>query len=147
MDWRALFFSFSGRINRARYWLAAVVLMVAFVVPMMLAAATLSTLMWILAFVAFVTATISGIAVGAKRLHDRDKSAWWLVLFYIGPAGLGAIGDASGGVGIIFNMISVAISIWALVELGFLRGTAGPNRFGPDPLEPLAQPGGAHSLS
>jgi uncharacterized membrane protein YhaH (DUF805 family) len=31
-------------------------------------------------------------------------------------------------------LASVAISIWALVELGFLRGTSGPNDFGPDPL-------------
>ncbi len=26
------------------------------------------------------------------------------------------------------------VSIWLVVELGFLRGTVGPNRFGPDPL-------------
>jgi uncharacterized membrane protein YhaH (DUF805 family)/TM2 domain-containing membrane protein YozV len=30
---------------------------------------------------------------------------------------------------------AMAISVWALIELGCLRGTVGPNRFGPDPLE------------
>jgi uncharacterized membrane protein YhaH (DUF805 family) len=30
--------------------------------------------------------------------------------------------------------VSFAITIWAIVELGFLRGTIGPNRYGPDPL-------------
>jgi uncharacterized membrane protein YhaH (DUF805 family) len=148
MDWRALLFSFSGRINRAKYWLAAVVLMAAFVIPVWIAIATNSTLVWILVAVIFVAVSISGIAVGAKRLHDRDKSAWWLALFYLGPAFLGAIGDAAGGAGIIFQIISLGISIWAFIELGILRGTAGPNRFGPDPLATTAgQPGGAHSLS
>jgi uncharacterized membrane protein YhaH (DUF805 family) len=28
-----------------------------------------------------------------------------------------------------------ALSIWGLVEIGFLRGTVGPNQYGPDPLE------------
>jgi uncharacterized membrane protein YhaH (DUF805 family) len=148
MDWRALLFSFSGRINRAKYWLAAVVLMAAFVIPFWIAIATMSTVLWILVAVIFVAVTISGIAVGSKRLHDRDKSAWWLALFYLGPAVLGAIGDAAGGAGIIFHVISIGISIWAFIELGILRGTAGPNRFGPDPLATAAgQPGGAHSLS
>jgi hypothetical protein len=26
-----------------------------------------------------------GLAIGAKRLHDRDKSAWWLLVFYAAP--------------------------------------------------------------
>ena len=26
---------------------------------------------------------VSGIAVGIKRLHDRNKSGWWLLLFYL----------------------------------------------------------------
>jgi uncharacterized membrane protein YhaH (DUF805 family) len=32
----------------------------------------------------------------------------------------------------------VLVDLWALIELGFLRGTRGPNRFGPDPLPPEA---------
>jgi uncharacterized membrane protein YhaH (DUF805 family) len=27
------------------------------------------------------------------------------------------------------------MSIWLCVEIGFARGTQGPNRFGPDPLD------------
>jgi uncharacterized membrane protein YhaH (DUF805 family) len=45
------------------------------------------------------------------------------------------------GGGIILHLVSFAITIWAIVELGFLRGTIGPNRYGPDPLPPLALPG------
>jgi len=35
-------------------------------------------------------------------------------------------------------LAGICISIWAVVEIGFLRGTAGPNRFGPDPLQAQA---------
>jgi uncharacterized membrane protein YhaH (DUF805 family) len=36
---------------------------------------------------------------------------------------------------ILLGLGAFAVSIWSLVELGFLRGTRGPNRFGPDPLK------------
>jgi uncharacterized membrane protein YhaH (DUF805 family) len=36
----------------------------------------------------------------------------------------------------ILNIVGWIPWIWGLVELGFLRGTLGPNRFGPDPLAP-----------
>lgn len=32
------------------------------------------------------------------------------------------------------SVAAFAISVWLFVEIGFLRGTQGPNRFGPDPL-------------
>ena len=75
-----------------------------------------------------------------KRLHDRDKSGWWILLFYLTPSVLGSIANTSEQplVGFVFGVGSFVISIWALVELGFLRGTVGPNRYGPDPLQPLA---------
>ena len=52
-----------------------------------------------------------------KRWHDRDKSGWFVLV----------------------NFIPFIGTIWALVELGFLRGTMGPNRFGPDPLGGVGQ--------
>jgi uncharacterized membrane protein YhaH (DUF805 family) len=33
------------------------------------------------------------------------------------------------------SVAAAAISVWLFVEIGFLRGTQGPNRFGPDPLD------------
>jgi len=38
--------------------------------------------------------------------------------------------------GFVLGLASFVISIWALVEIGFLRGTVGPNQYGPDPLQP-----------
>ena len=34
---------------------------------------------------------------------------------------------------LVLGLAGVVISLWALVELGFLPGTKGENRFGPDP--------------
>jgi uncharacterized membrane protein YhaH (DUF805 family) len=81
----------------------------------------------------YIPMVISGIFVGIKRLHDRDKSGWWLLLFYLGPVVLNWIGSATD-MELIFSLASFAISIWMLVELGFLRGTIGSNQYGPDPV-------------
>jgi uncharacterized membrane protein YhaH (DUF805 family) len=48
------------------------------------------------------------IAVQVKRWHDRNKSAWWLLI----------------------NFVPIIGWLWVLIECGFLRGTEGPNRFG-----------------
>ena len=77
---------------------------------------------------------VSGVAVGTKRLHDRNKSGWWLLLFYLVPPMLNGLGKMTG-LPLIFTVSSLVVSIWALVELGFLRGTSRPNEYGPDPLD------------
>jgi len=50
------------------------------------------------------------LAVGGRRLHDRDMTAWWLLLWLVPVVG-----------GLI------------VLVLCALEGTRGPNRFGPDP--------------
>ncbi len=52
------------------------------------------------------------LAINAKRWHDRGKSAWWILI----------------------QLVPVVGPIWNLIETGFLRGTEGPNQYGPDPL-------------
>src|SRR2546430_13641751 len=76
-----------------------------------------------------------GLALSAKRLHDRDKSAWWLLVFYALPTILSTAADRTEDVQFItLHLISFGITVWAFVELGCLRGTVGSNRYGPDPL-------------
>ena len=36
-------------------------------------------------------------------------------------------------IGFSLLFVGMVVGLWALIELGFLRGTVGPNRFGPDP--------------
>jgi uncharacterized membrane protein YhaH (DUF805 family) len=160
MNVGAILFSFSGRINRAKYWLAVlfwtvVSVVVCGVVATMLAKDLIALgseptgaeilrvifgygLGLILVFLlVLVPMVVSSFAIGVKRLHDRDQSGWWIVLFYFGPGVASAIAQSSdsGAVSLVLSLVSLAISIWAIVVLGFLRGTRGPNRFGPDPLE------------
>ena len=55
----------------------------------------------------------AGLAVTAKRWHDCDRSGWWILI----------------------ELIPIIGDILVFVVLGFCKGTAGPNRFGPDPLK------------
>jgi len=55
---------------------------------------------------------LPNLALGFRRLHDRNKSAWWLLLALIPFIG------------------ALILFIWMYC----LRGTVGDNRFGPDPL-------------
>ncbi len=65
----------------------------------------------ILAFIFALIALYGGIILGIKRLHDLDKSGWFLLIFLIPIVGL----------------------LLALYLL-FFPGTPGPNRFGPPPV-------------
>lgn len=129
-----LLFSFSGRINRAKYWLALVIYVAAMlIIAGIVISAGMAMMFFIVAIIVYIPAVISCIAVGIKRLHDRDKSGWWLLVFYVLPALLGWLAEITGSY-LVFELASFAFAIWGLVELGFLRGTSGPNQYGPDPL-------------
>ncbi|HKU71128.1 MAG TPA: DUF805 domain-containing protein [Burkholderiales bacterium] len=111
-DLTALLFSFRGRINRKPYWKC--------LCGVFFADMILSILMY--PFDEFVQGAAQfGFMAGAlwpllalqtKRWHDRDKSAWWLLVNFIPYIGI----------------------LWVIIECGVLRGTEGANRFGPDPL-------------
>jgi uncharacterized membrane protein YhaH (DUF805 family) len=145
MPMSQLLFSFSGRLNRKPYWLTTLcivlVLLVVMILVLAMGGAGLATgdfsglgVLLIIVVLAYIPLLWIGLAISAKRLHDRNKSAWWLVLFYLVPAVLQGIGEQLGTAGIILTLAGLGISIWALVEIGFLRGTVGPNQYGPDPL-------------
>ena len=57
-----------------------------------------------------------------------------VLVFFVLPSVLQGMGEQTGNAAYVLQLAAFAISIWALVELGFLRGTVGPNRYGPDPL-------------
>jgi uncharacterized membrane protein YhaH (DUF805 family) len=158
-----LLFGFSGRINRGRFWLGVLLWIVfwiiAFIVILVAGLAILGVnitngslpntdepakivklildyvVLFILLAAFSIASWVSGLAIGIKRLHDRDKSGWWIVLFYVLPPFLAGGGNQTeGGTSGGLALISAVLYIWGLVWLGFLRGTRGPNRFGPDPL-------------
>jgi uncharacterized membrane protein YhaH (DUF805 family) len=107
---RRLYFSPVGRVGRQAWWTVGVLPATAFV--LLAARFQLHRRMGPLGFPLVMSglAWVS-IAVGVKRCHDRDRSGWWLLA----------------------HCVPVLGTLWSLVDLGFLRGTPGPNRFGPDP--------------
>ena len=112
MRFGQLYFSFEGRISRSTYWLKGYLplIAIAFVFSIMDAIVPLGA---ILVLIGLLIIAWAWLAISAKRWHDRDKSAWWMLIVFIPIIG----------------------EIWALVELGFLKGTDGENRFGLDPLK------------
>lgn len=121
MDWAWLLLSREGRIPRKVYWLY-------FMLPYIVAALVIGAAEQALGLadehailtdqpisLLFLLLMIwPSICVGAKRCHDRNKSAWWMLI----------------------NFVPLIGALWWLIEFGCLRGTVGPNRFGPDPVEP-----------
>jgi uncharacterized membrane protein YhaH (DUF805 family) len=152
---------FSGRAPRPEYWWYLLGLVVAFVVArivddiiglghmVLYAYGPLAVLLWL-------ATLVPNLAVGVRRLHDTNRSGWWILLPIIpyalailigGPAMLGGMA-AGGGAGLVAGMALAGLLmltgfICAIVLLVFmvLPGTPGDNRYGPNPYG--NQPGGA----
>jgi uncharacterized membrane protein YhaH (DUF805 family) len=97
-------------------------------------------IVFIILFGAMIAIWISCLAVGVKRLHDRNKSGWWIILFFVvpwlsGPVASVADKNGSDTAGLIVALVGLVFLIWGFIVLAILRGTRGPNRFGPDPLQ------------
>jgi uncharacterized membrane protein YhaH (DUF805 family) len=130
------YWSFLGRFTRIQWWrfqiwttLALAVLLLAVIniqsdrVRIALTAAAIAA--WVLA----------ALSVSVKRLHDRNKRASWLIVFYLVPLLSNAAAYYVGQDDAVFLAAPAALlSLWAMVELGFLRGTPGPNAYGDDPV-------------
>jgi uncharacterized membrane protein YhaH (DUF805 family) len=95
-----------------------------YLVPMLVHTAGMVVFIWIYA------------ATAIKRLHDRDKSGWWLLPFFVAPGLYGQFADRlpDSYVTASFAWVAFALYLWGFVELYFLKGTNWPNRFGPSPL-------------
>ncbi|MGD9868971.1 MAG: DUF805 domain-containing protein [Hyphomicrobiales bacterium] len=143
MDWRHLFLGFKGRIGRQQYWAATVIIVAASMMlgfagsALLVLASTAGRAGLVFVTVLLLAAVIyPAAAVTVKRLHDREMSAWWLIPFSILPTIFHVWGDIIGGEDRIVpvSVLSAICSVWAIVELGFLKGTDGPNAYGTDPL-------------
>ncbi len=105
--------NFSGRAARSEYWywilFYYIGLAIAGVIDAAIGATVLSGI--------FVLGTfLPALAVAVRRLHDLDRSGWWICLAFIPLVG------------------AIILLVWFCT-----RGTVGPNRFGPDPLSPTGE--------
>jgi uncharacterized membrane protein YhaH (DUF805 family) len=109
------FFSFEGRIGRQAYWLRALLLWGVNIVAAVLFAtaseAGAGTIpMLLVGAAAYIAAFYGSLATTVKRLHDRGRSGWFMLIAFIPLVG-----------------------IWLVIEVGFLSGQPHPNEYG-DPL-------------
>ena len=112
MSFTDLYLGLQGRVSRRTFWLYGVL---ALLVLAMVAVGLLDAV--------GVNAELAGglvnlvlawpvIAVSAKRWHDYNRSGWWALVNLVPPVGW---------------LVSLALN-------GFIPGTPGSNRFGPDAL-------------
>jgi uncharacterized membrane protein YhaH (DUF805 family) len=108
---KQVYTSMEGRIPRKVFWLYSLALHIPLFIILGIAGAISNTLMMVLAVPAYIIMVWAGICLQSKRWHDRDKSAWWILICLV---------PAIGG-------------LWVLIEAGCLRGTVGGNKYGGDP--------------
>ena len=118
------YFKFSGRSSRPEYWWWTL----------------FCSLLAIIPFSILVT-FIPSLAVTSRRLHDKGKSGWWQILPLGGLMG-GLIGMIlSALLGSLFSLLSMIIwlfpvGIVLLIVWLAKKGDEGPNKYGPDPIQP-----------
>ena len=103
--------TFSGRASRSEYWYFALAYIVASIVAAVIDHAVLDMDSSPLSIIVWLGFILPSIAVSFRRLHDVNKSAWWLFFFLVPIVG------------------PIMMIVWYCS-----RGTIGDNRFGPDPL-------------
>jgi uncharacterized membrane protein YhaH (DUF805 family) len=144
-DFNRLYLTTDGRIGRQDFWIGLIVLAVAGVVVSLIIGALFGWMttggQW-LVFIVQLAFAYPAYCLMAKRFQDRDKPAMYaaaiiginIVLSLLSL--LGVTGDPMNPnfLATIFGLISLAILIWIVVELGILRGTVGANQYGADPV-------------
>ena len=136
-------FSISGRVSRLGFWRfqVAQVLAGAVIWCLTMFATMAGGWLGLAPLLLIVPVLASAVYVGIRRLHDRDRSGWWILPFGGGPyLLLGAahlladpLSLAGALLAIPLSLGGLALAVWAWIEIGFRRGTRGANRFGPPP--------------
>jgi uncharacterized membrane protein YhaH (DUF805 family) len=113
--------SINGRITCSQFWLYSLgqSIVVGIIASLLVAVFRSSfdpvtgppALFWVLVGPLYVLSLWIAICINGKRCHDRNGSAWFILIAFIPLIG----------------------GIWLLIELGFLDGGQGPNQYGPSP--------------
>lgn len=120
---------FRGRSRRAEYWWFTLAMfcwsiLEQITVEVLRSVTVLGLLAALAVFVVSIALVVPSLAVSFRRLHDIDRSAWWLLIILIPLLGL------------------IVLLVWLATP-----GTPGPNRFGPDPIATEAEPEAAPLVS
>jgi uncharacterized membrane protein YhaH (DUF805 family) len=104
----AKYATFSGRARRKEYWMFILFYIITYIALLLID--VLIGTGGILCGLFALGTLLPSLAVGARRLHDINKSGWWQLLYLI----------PFGGLVVLYFLVS--------------KGTEGENRFGSDPL-------------
>lgn len=144
MDFGYILSSTQGRIPRSQWWAGLVVLVIVGVVLALIISWVFgpTTIGMIAILILQIILLYPSYALSAKRFQDRNKPGM-LALIGIGLSIVSTLAQLLGlsnplnptAIDWILNIALLIVGIWYLIELGILRGTVGPNPYGPDPLE------------
>lgn len=114
-----LLFSFRGRISRKQWWFGLVVLGIlsvpgSLILSLMLAPIQTSDVIKDVIGVVGIPMLWILFALNTKRLHDRNRPGWWILI----------------------ALIPVVGAIYCIWQIAFMSGNKGQNRYGPPP-QPL----------
>ena len=125
---------FKGRASRSEFWWFCLFTFIMNLVVALLGS-LLPALGSIVSAVLGLWLLLPTVGVTTRRLHDRNLSGWWQVLplAAVLPAIAGAVLEADWL--LMLAGCAAGFASLALLIIYALRGTAGPNRFGPDPLD------------
>lgn len=169
MEWMLMplrrYAEFSGRSRRLEYWawvlFQLVLSIVFFVVLSVVANVTLLTIGdnidpvalgagFLIVFGLYMLLAlfllIPSLAVTVRRLHDTNRSGWWILAplapylvgwtAFIMAIGAGKPGSAEFGglaaIGLLAFLVAIVLGLVVFVFM-LIEGTPGPNRYGPDP--------------
>lgn len=139
LDWKYLLTSFDGRIPRRHFWIALGALVVIEILCHLIANRIQGERLGAIVDLAFLYPEF---AITAKRAHDRNIRTLVPSLFFAGAVLLdfliilGLLGPSEQPTRL-FLIVGIPVGLFGLallIDLGFRRGTPGPNRYGPDPL-------------
>jgi uncharacterized membrane protein YhaH (DUF805 family) len=106
--------NFSGRASRSELWFWILFSILASVVASVIGGILVNIVGSAGSLVSLIVSLgliLPGLAVEVRRLHDIDKSGWWVLISVVPLVGI------------------ILLLIWFCTE-----GTRGPNRFGSNPL-------------
>ena len=106
------YIDFNGRASRSEYWYFVLFYIIVCFVIGIIGGFISQTALGALSVIVSLGLLLPSFGVVVRRLHDLDKRGWWIFINLI---------PILGGLVLLFFFVQ--------------RGTAGPNRFGPDPLQ------------
>jgi uncharacterized membrane protein YhaH (DUF805 family) len=152
----SLYTTTDGRIGRQQWWIGVIVLVVINIAITIVLGLVfgLWNNMQVAAWVSTILFLIFAYPIYAlyvKRRHDRDNNGLDALIFMailvvqfvlqalgisVSPQEIPNVGTVMmpNIIGQVIGVITLVYGIYMLVVMGFLRGTVGPNQYGPDPV-------------